>query len=855
VATRFYLPSSGTSPLPSLAIDSQWEGSASTFYRAPLPTTKTDTALTDKAARFNSTATRQDCWAQFVSEPLTHRQAFYTSDTASIIVRGLEGDAKCDAHIAFVLRLVSGDGSTVRGILRGYMAASTELTTSALTRIISGATFTAAQGEIGDRFVLEVGSHGVTPDVGYDVTWRFGDPTATADFAFTAGLTTDLCPWLDINTATLDFGSPDADARGGNGYGTAVSLTHGLTIAEGDVLEAVVHYNSATYTVADNNGSTPFTELLERGVTSGAATHGYTIYRRVAGASEPATFNFTLSTATNWSIALYRLTGIDGTTPEDVTPAAGTEAASTSDGTTATSTGMTTGSANAVAVAFGMTDDTTGMASPTSPTNSYVQKLHISNYPTTIFSRVVASAGAVGTMSYTLPETQDWTVTLLAAKAAVTSFTGTASATLTGLMSASASGTYTPPAVTGTAAASYTGLQSGSSSGTMTFAGTSAATLTGLLSGESVGSLKFTGTSAATLTGLLAASASGTYTPLAITGTAAATLTGLIQAEASGTYTPPAITGTATASYSGLESGSASGTLKFTGDAAGTLSGVIAANADGTYTPIPVTGTGAATLSGLMTAAAEGTYTPLAITGTAAATLTGLLAAAAEGTAGVDSFTGTAGATLTGLISSSGEAALLFTGTGSSSLTGLLSGDASGTYTPPSVTGSAAGTYTGTESGAATGMLIFTGESAAAMTGLLAASASGTYTPLAITGTASETLTGLIAAVAEGTYTPLAVTGTASAIIVPIIAAAEGAVAGQSRTGTASATLTGLIVGAGIGVIAVYRRWTPYAERTSQAAASHVYYEIRRVNQGNSQKLFDGSATRTGQGSARRYME
>ena len=39
----------------------------------------------------------------------------------------------------------------------------------------------------------------MTPANGLNVTWRFGDPTGTADFALTSGLTTDLDPWWEIS--------------------------------------------------------------------------------------------------------------------------------------------------------------------------------------------------------------------------------------------------------------------------------------------------------------------------------------------------------------------------------------------------------------------------------------------------------------------------------------------------------------------------------------------------------------------------------------------------------------------------------------------------------------------------------
>jgi hypothetical protein len=190
--TRFYLPSSGTSPLNSLAVDATWEGSATTFFRAPAPLVKTNTALTDFASRMRGTGTRQDCWGQWTTEPLAHDHLFTNDDLVGMSVRGLEGNAACNAHLAYVISVVSNDGSTDRGVIATLMATSSELGTTAATKIFNNL-FTGGdvQAYVGDRLVIELGTHGVTPSVDYDVTWRFGDPTASGDFPQTAALTTD----------------------------------------------------------------------------------------------------------------------------------------------------------------------------------------------------------------------------------------------------------------------------------------------------------------------------------------------------------------------------------------------------------------------------------------------------------------------------------------------------------------------------------------------------------------------------------------------------------------------------------------------------------------------------------------
>ena len=77
---------------------------------------------------------------------------------------------------------------------------------AAATRIRAATAITGFSAAAGDRLVLEIGIHGVTP-ANEIMQMRIGDPTAAADFALTAALTTDLCPWGELSQ-TLTFGAP-----------------------------------------------------------------------------------------------------------------------------------------------------------------------------------------------------------------------------------------------------------------------------------------------------------------------------------------------------------------------------------------------------------------------------------------------------------------------------------------------------------------------------------------------------------------------------------------------------------------------------------------------------------------------
>ena len=206
MATRFYLPVSGT-PGSSPTVDANWERQIAAFARYPMPRTKSNSALATYSAAFGATTTTQTLWMQWVSDTLNVNQAI--SGTMSMVIgKCAETSLSGDAHLAFSARVMQGDTSSLRGTLLLFHATSTEfpLIASAATRIHSARAITTVNALAGDRIVMEIGIHGVTP-ANETMQLRFGDPTAAADFALTAALTTDLCPWWELST-TLTFGDP-----------------------------------------------------------------------------------------------------------------------------------------------------------------------------------------------------------------------------------------------------------------------------------------------------------------------------------------------------------------------------------------------------------------------------------------------------------------------------------------------------------------------------------------------------------------------------------------------------------------------------------------------------------------------
>lgn len=122
------------------------------------------------------------------------------TDATSMVLRCFETSVNANTHLAYIVRIVSGDGTTERGLAGGFHQTSSEFPTTFYTRIhanrTAGAeTFTSLAG---DRIIIEMGLHGVTP-AAEEIQMRIGDPIGTNDFALTAGLTTDLCPWVRLS--------------------------------------------------------------------------------------------------------------------------------------------------------------------------------------------------------------------------------------------------------------------------------------------------------------------------------------------------------------------------------------------------------------------------------------------------------------------------------------------------------------------------------------------------------------------------------------------------------------------------------------------------------------------------------
>lgn len=198
------------------------------------------------------------------------------------------------------------------------------------------------------------------------------------------------------------------------GSGTAITVTAPSGIASGDVAIFVINHNSETATVADNNGSTPTTELIEA-VYGGAGGGGLAVYRRVCGGSEPSSYAFTMSNSNRWTIVAFKVRGVDNTTPIDTGALAdGNDESSTAP----TCPGVTTVTDLAWAIAVAGTDGTgNGTFSAVPGTFTEIATIN-TNQPVSVAYKEISPAGATGNQDFTTTGGNNGTLTIFALRPA-----------------------------------------------------------------------------------------------------------------------------------------------------------------------------------------------------------------------------------------------------------------------------------------------------------------------------------------------------------------------------------------------------------------------------------------------------
>ncbi len=211
MATRLYITSAQSTL--TFAFDASWEQTAGSVRTMLMPE-RTGTPFLQVPIGETSVSTTFDVLiAQFLSPALT---AQTVSGNLKGQIRALESAADADLRAQMLVRVVSANGSTVRGTLLAHDASAltSEFDVVLTNRKFplawtgSGAALTPVVAELGDRIVVEVGyrAHNATA-TGKSATLEFGDASAT-DLAEDETSTVQNNSWLEFsNTLNFDYSS------------------------------------------------------------------------------------------------------------------------------------------------------------------------------------------------------------------------------------------------------------------------------------------------------------------------------------------------------------------------------------------------------------------------------------------------------------------------------------------------------------------------------------------------------------------------------------------------------------------------------------------------------------------------
>lgn len=189
--TRFYLPSAGAAAV-SPGFDAGWEDT-SIATRLKTVTTKIASALTTVNFTDVDTTDRDILFRQYVGDPLVAQTI--NAQNVRLQMRASETLATNDMFLTWVLKIVSNDGTTVRGVLVAIRRDGTELDT-VLTNRGDLATIASLAILDGDRPVVELGTGGLPLTV-HSSSLRIGDADA-ADLPEDDTTTADNNPWLEF---------------------------------------------------------------------------------------------------------------------------------------------------------------------------------------------------------------------------------------------------------------------------------------------------------------------------------------------------------------------------------------------------------------------------------------------------------------------------------------------------------------------------------------------------------------------------------------------------------------------------------------------------------------------------------
>ena len=200
-------------------------------------------------------------------------------------------------------------------------------------------------------------------------------------------------------------------ATTGTGTGT-ITINKPASTASGDFLIAGIVVNGGSGTTI-TPPSAEWTLILR---TDRSGDVGIATYRKVAGASEPASYTWNISGSNRASGGIIRYTGVDISNPIDVTGGANGNSSSVG------APSITTTAANDLVVAFFGVDNNFSFSPPSGTTERYDVTHSDSSGPGSAADDFTqASAGATGTKTATVSSAEKWVAQQVALREAVVS--------------------------------------------------------------------------------------------------------------------------------------------------------------------------------------------------------------------------------------------------------------------------------------------------------------------------------------------------------------------------------------------------------------------------------------------------
>jgi hypothetical protein len=225
--TRFYLPSTTVADA-SPAFSATWNTTSGGLRRKAVTTASSTADATHTIDPFTATTPELTLFRQYVSDPIDAQTLSPGGAwTAKGQIRCVEETTGVNAGLAIGIRVVSNDGSTVRGTLLDVTAADAlgtlecdadatfaalenrQFVDAAETAVLELAEVVASAG---DRIVIEIGIRDTSTSTATGAALSFGDD-GTGDLGENSTDTTATNPWVQLS-GTVAFQSAASNGRG-----------------------------------------------------------------------------------------------------------------------------------------------------------------------------------------------------------------------------------------------------------------------------------------------------------------------------------------------------------------------------------------------------------------------------------------------------------------------------------------------------------------------------------------------------------------------------------------------------------------------------------------------------------------